>query len=84
MESWWHEQTTGKQKLVKDCAPKRLMLDSQANFNRSIAIQGAVDKLENRIARLETLLELLIKQSQQVLTALPEGLNLMLPHNVEQ
>lgn len=26
VESWWHEGSTGQQKLVRDCAPKRIMI----------------------------------------------------------
>lgn len=65
MESWWQDQKTGQQKLVKDCAPKRLLLDSQAMFNRSIAVQGSLDKLEFRLSKLESLLEMLISQSKK-------------------
>lgn len=81
VESWWHEQLTGKQKLVKDCAPKRLMLDSQLVFNRTISLQASIDKLEHRLARLESLLEMLIAQSKQVMAELPQkaSLTLMLP-----
>lgn len=65
LESWWQDQKTGQQKLVKDCAPKRLLLDSQAMFNRSIAVQGSLDKLEFRLSKLESLLEMLISQSKK-------------------
>lgn len=64
MESWWIESESGKQKLVKDCAPKRLMLDSQNQFNRSISMQASIDKMEHRLAKLETLLQMLINQSR--------------------
>lgn len=64
MEAWWQDQQTGNQKLVKDCAPKRLLLDSQAMFNRTISMQASIDKLEHRLAKLESLLEVLISQSK--------------------
>lgn len=67
VESWWTEQESGKQKLVKDCAPHRLMIDSQIAFNRSVAVQATIDKLENRLAKLESLLQMLIAQSQSFL-----------------
>lgn len=65
VESWWVEQQSGKQKLIKDCAPKRLMIDSQNSFNRGISIQASVEKLEFRLSKLESLLEMLIYQSKK-------------------
>lgn len=64
LESWWVDGETGKQKLVKDCAPKRLMLDSQTHYNRSLSMQGSIDKMEHRLSKLETLLQMLITQSR--------------------
>lgn len=64
MESWWVEADSGNQKLVKDCAPKRLMLDSQNQYNRSISMQASIDKMEHRLAKLEAILQALIHQSQ--------------------
>lgn len=64
LETFWLEQNSNRQKLVKDCAPKRLLLNSHDQFNRSISLQASFDKLEDRLAKLEAILEALILQSQ--------------------
>lgn len=47
VESWWTEAQTGQQKLVKDCAPKRLMLQMSALHNRLEGVQAATEELRN-------------------------------------
>ena len=68
VESWWTLQDSKENKLVKDCSPKRLLLDSQIAYNRMIGLQGAVEKMEFTLSKLEKLLEGLITQSQKFIS----------------
>ena len=46
IESWWVSKE-GETKLVKDCVPKRLMLQMQALLTRFEGVQGAAEEARN-------------------------------------
>lgn len=66
-ESWWETQEgiEKKQKLVKDCFPKRMMIEQNKIIHRQYCEQSVVEELRNRIASLESLLSQLVSQSKE-------------------
>lgn len=68
MESWWQENGQGQPKIIKDCAPKRLLLQQQTEVNRIFALQQSIEEMRNRFLILESSLIQLISQSQEYIT----------------
>lgn len=46
VESWWTNKE-GDTKLVRDCAPKRLMIQMQQLLSRFEGVQGAAEQARN-------------------------------------
>ena len=53
VESWWHEGQTGNQKLVRDCAPKRIMLQISNLHSRLEGVQCATEQVRNECAAMK-------------------------------
>lgn len=77
VESWWKEGKTGDQKLVRDCSPKRLLIQSNAQFNRMDGLQAAFDSQRNQFADIgmhfQKLMEevnVLVAQQKSILQAI--------------
>lgn len=64
MESWWQENGQGQPKVIKDCSPRRLLLQQQTEVNRIFALQQAVEEMKNKFLILESSLSQLIAQSR--------------------
>lgn len=64
-ESVWRENSSGKVSVIKDCAPKRIMLSQQQIFNSFDAVTGSVQVLRDKVTSLEDLLVTLINQSKK-------------------
>lgn len=47
VETWWQEGQSGQTKLVKDCAPKRLMMQMQMLHARFEGVQAAAEQARN-------------------------------------
>lgn len=47
VESWWTEGATGQQKLVRDCVPKRLMIQMAMLQSRFEGVQAATEQVRN-------------------------------------
>lgn len=65
LESWWQENGQGQPKVIKDCAPKRLLLQQQTEVNRIFALQQAIEEMRSKFLIIESSLSQLIDQSQQ-------------------
>ena len=65
MESWWQENGQGQPKIIKDCAPRRLLLQQQTDVNRIFALQQAVEEMRNKFLILESSLSQLVAQSRE-------------------
>jgi len=66
-ETIWEEAATGKTKVVKDCAPKRTMMEQQRAINSITAMHGAFQKLKEKVESLETMLFQIINASKKFL-----------------
>lgn len=67
VETWWKKQDEQSPKLVKDCFPKKFALEQNHLLHRFLCMQSSLEEMRNRFASLESLLTLLISQSQEVL-----------------
>lgn len=52
IESWWKEGEQGHQKLIKDCAPRRVMLQQANTQHALIGVQASVCELREKISCL--------------------------------
>lgn len=62
IESWWLEKEKEKPTLIKDCSPKRSLLNDEALFNRFETSIASINQLENRIKNLEEVLMKILYQ----------------------
>lgn len=53
-ESWWIEGSTQQQKLLKDCAPKRLILQSNYHDHRIEGLQISIVEQRNAFNEMIT------------------------------
>lgn len=72
-ETIWQEGNSGKIKNVKDCSPKRTVIEQQRIINCVVACQGSVQVLRDKIENLETLLLNLINQSRSAFCEIEEA-----------
>lgn len=68
VESWWIEGKTQEQKLIKDCSPKRMMLQQQLMQNRLEGVQEALEQSRNEYNRLSNYLACLVQASQKIIS----------------
>jgi hypothetical protein len=60
IESWWIEGKTEEHKLLKDCAPKRMLLQQQLLQTRVEGMQAALEQSRNQYEALSSNLQVLI------------------------
>ena len=72
-ETIWEEASSGKTKIVKDCAPKRTMIEQQRMVNSFNAITASNQVLRDKIDKLEGLLLQIINQSRIFFAEIEEG-----------
>lgn len=65
VESWWTEGQTGQQKLVRDCVPKRLMIQMAALQSRFEGVQAASEQARNETMAMNAHFQELIHLSSQ-------------------
>jgi hypothetical protein len=65
IEVWWKEGEQGQQKLVKDCAPRRVLLQQSDFAHRLIGVEAATCQLRDKIDLLCSILSDLTVRSQQ-------------------
>src|SRR5690554_2741466 len=63
-ETIWEEASTGKIKTVKDCSPKRTMIEQQRLINSFTGVTASVQVLRDKIDKLESLLLQIINESK--------------------
>lgn len=73
METVWKTNNGSDIKIVKDCSPKRMMLESQRMVNRCIGLQSSVEQMRNRLDSVESLLNGLTSYSREVLDFVEES-----------
>lgn len=69
VESWWIEGQTQEKKLVKDCSPKRMLLQQQVLQLRLESVQEALELTRNQQTQLLSYLKPLFEASQQILNS---------------
>lgn len=67
VESWWQPTKEGAPKIVKDCVPKRLMLQLMSLQTRLEGVQAASEQNRNECHRMSGLFQALLDISQQVI-----------------
>lgn len=72
-ETVWEEASSGKMKTVKDCAPKRTMIEQQRMTNSFNAVTASNQVLRDKIDRLEGLLLQIIQESKIFFAEIEEG-----------
>lgn len=72
-ETIWEEASSGKTKIVKDCAPKRTMIEQQNMTNSFNAVTASNQVLRDKIDRLEGLLLQIIQESKIFFAEIEEG-----------
>lgn len=72
-ESFWEETSTGKMKTVRDCAPKRTMLEQQRLVNSYTMMTGSMNELRDKIDNLEKILLQIINESKIFIAEIEEG-----------
>lgn len=72
-ETLWEEGSSGKIKTVRDCSPKRTMIEQQRMINSFAGTQASVQVLRDKIDRLEMLLVNLVNQTKEVFIELKDG-----------
>jgi len=63
-ESIWQLQGTTEVKIIKDCSPKRQIMEQNNLHYKFSVLQQLQEDLRNRLDRIELLLNSLIKQSE--------------------
>ena len=69
-ENIWQNGQTQEVKIIKDCSPKRQLIQSQHNNTRIEWLQASIEQLRNKTEKLESSLNTLICQSEMVIRAI--------------
>ena len=67
LESWWTQQGETTPKLVKDCAPKRMLLQQQYMQLRLEQLQAAIDTQRAESQVLSNNLKAMVEVSRSIL-----------------
>lgn len=67
IESVWEDGKTNETKLIRDCAPKRMILQQQYMQNRLEGVQSALEQSRNEYRELSAYLRGLIEMSKVVI-----------------
>ena len=68
IESIW--ESKGEPKVIKDCSPKRMMLEQNRMTNHFIGVQSSVQVLRDKVENLEKALVFLISRSKELMVEL--------------
>lgn len=63
VENWWIPNSKEKPVIIKDCAPKRLLMMQQDQVNYTLNLQQSVNELKEEVKRLSDMLTSLINQT---------------------
>ena len=76
IESWWKYGESGQQKLIRDCAPRRVLLQQGDFAHRLIGVEASVCQLRDKIDLLCSILaDLTVRSKQYVESQKIEGNN---------
>lgn len=67
VESWWMEQGKDQPKLVRDCAPKRLVAQINSLENRLLGVQAATEEVRNETYLMKGHFAALVDASKAVI-----------------
>lgn len=67
METFWQDGKSGEIKKLKDCAPKRLLLNQMALQSRFEIVQQALEQSRNEYSQLSLHLKTLMEMSKTVI-----------------
>ena len=67
MESWWVSDKESAPKLVKDCSPKRMVLQIQQLQNNLQGVQASLCESRNEYNRLAGYLQNIVEASQMLI-----------------
>lgn len=84
IETLWQKDGEPTPKIVKDCSPKKMMIEQNALLHRCLCMQSVVEDVRNRMDRIEGLLinltshskEFLIEKSRESLDSRPMMIHL--------
>lgn len=65
VETLWQKEGDPVPKIVKDCSPKKMMVEQNALLHRMLCTQSVVEDVRNRMDKLEQMLAQLISQSKE-------------------
>lgn len=82
-ETIWEDISNGKIKTVRDCAPKRTMIEQQRLINSMTGLQNAFETLSNRLNSVENSLSHIINESKIFFAEIEEGRIKAIPYNEE-
>ena len=74
-ENIWRNGQTQEVKVVKDCSPKRQLIQSQHTNTRIEWLQSNIEQLTSKNEKLEASLNTLISQSQMVIRAIEQTIS---------
>ena len=84
LESWWQENGQGQPKVIKDCAPKRLLLQQQTEVNRIFALQQSTEQMRNSLDALTAILAQLMNQSKNYILENVKSTDLQIPNQTQK
>lgn len=64
IESWWVEGEKSEPKILKDCSPKRMLIQQQHMQQRLEGVQQALEQSRNEYKELLTYLKILIEKAK--------------------
>lgn len=67
VESWWIEGQESQPKILRDCSPKRMLLQQQLLQSRVESMQSALEQQRNENMKLTSYLAQLIEASKTIL-----------------
>ena len=76
VQSVWIEGQSGEHRIVKDCSPKRMLMQQQKLENRLEKVQQALEESRNQYNALSGYLKSLIGMSQIVLKQVKHETNM--------
>ena len=77
VESWWIENQTNEPVLIRDCSPKRMLLQQQVLQARLEIVQASLEEARNQYLELST-------HFKSALLACQSVINHQLTHNQEK
>lgn len=71
LESWWQEGENGKPTLIKDCAPRRVLIQQGEMRHALIGVQASICELREKISSLISIFANLAQRSTSDAEVIP-------------